>query len=161
VTAAEVVEVGRWDLDLVDELATSRMKALPKPAESMGLDIGQHGGRAPGAPVAMHAGWRDGLVEAWEGRLDHHVTLSGDVDRRIWLEQIRTVFPWLERIRLELADRIGARAASGGFDADVVAELELSRLKGWLYDKHIRLPRVEFHLLSQAVRARHLLAHLE
>jgi len=161
-TAAEVVEVGRWDLELVEELATSRMRTVAGLTDrpSTDIDRGLHGTRAPDTPRSVHDAWAAGLVESWDGCLDLHVSVAGDLERRIWTAQIRTVFPWLERLRLEMVDRVTAAALQMGIQTDGVAELELSRLKGWLHDNQVLLPRKDYRLLCQAVRARHNLAHL-
>lgn len=162
-TAAEVVEVGRWDLELVDELATSRMRTVDRLTDSLPseIDRGLHGTRAPETPRSVHGAWAAGLVESWDGCLDLHVSLAGDLERRIWIAQIRTVFPWLERLRLEMVERVTTAAVQAGIPPAGVAELELSRLKGWLHDNRVFLPRKDYRLLCQAVRARHNLAHLD
>jgi hypothetical protein len=169
VASAEIAEMARWDLDLADRLARGEVAAgngpsctgeLAVPAVPTEIHVACHGRKAGERPGRHLAGWRLELVESWDGRVDHHSTISADLPRRRWLAQVGTLFPWLELVRAELGHRSVLAAGHHGIDPSGLRDLELSLLKGRLHELGVRLAQADYDLLRKAVQARHAIAHL-
>lgn len=160
VHAAELTEIHRWSLENLTA-RESFSAAHENPVGKDQVDNSTHGSVATPTPDKFRTQWAAGLVECWDGRLDVHVSITGDSDRRRWLAQIKTVFPALELVRVELARRVAELAEQRRIDRTEVIDLELSLLKGWIYERALRLSRDDWNLLRIATAARHRLAHLE
>jgi len=126
-----------------------------------GLELGDYGAPAPDVPGPLRHAWASGFLESFDGSIDHHLTVSADLERRRWLAQLRTLFPWLERVRLEIAERVVELSETSGIYSDEIRTFELGELKSWLYDNRLRMGRQDYEILKLTHNARNRLAHLD
>ena len=78
--------------------------------------------------------WAAGVVESWSGELDVHLAASGDVSHRLWIAQLATIFPILERLRVAVIERVVDFAIGRGMnpsECDGLGDLELGVLRDW------------------------------
>ncbi|MDQ6945759.1 MAG: hypothetical protein M3256_05665 [Actinomycetota bacterium] len=174
--AAIAAEFGRWDVELVSEMAhwdgsvagiievckpvnDLENRVLPAPAEA---------GFRP--PVELMPWWSDGLVQAWDGYVSIHVALEAAIRsdafiRRIWVAQVGRVLPFIELERARLADWFAAEVATAGGplgewrDQDIAA-LEIGPLWACVAaHRRVRLARSRLELIRDLRDARNSLAH--
>jgi hypothetical protein len=177
--AACAVEVARWDLDALEDLAgwdgtveglAGRDGRWPEVDGQHLVTIRQAPGRPPDELVSA---WARGLVQSWDGHLASHIAVER-VHRdsaaltRVWAGQVARLFPFIELERARLAEWLGAElrrrngvsrewAAEHGKD---VALLEVGPLLACVHaHDRVRVPKARLRLLQELVKARNALAH--
>jgi len=112
-------------------------------------------------PTRLLEGWADGSVTLWEEGLSlgslhglDSVTLSSEIDRRMWVAQLRILLPAIETARRRLSSELLADGV-----APNVAELELGLLRRNAVLGVLRLNSQQKSRLDDLVACRNLLAH--
>lgn len=100
------MEVGAWDLDIVE-----RIRSLPEAAAVRpDLHVERWSDERIGIWRGRAARWEDGTYDLFGGEpYVHPLLLAGNapalLERRVWRGHVAALFPWLEEIRQDLARR--------------------------------------------------------
>jgi len=170
VATACVVEVSGWDLRMVEALAALPQENQMSPLEALRAEAWK---LPPDPPT-----WDNGLVDLWDGApFEHTLSLirrgrEADLDRRLWRAQMRTAFPFLERVQAtviahhrkllaeSLAENPLRKEYRGGRTKDILVPEEL---ESWdLLDRlRSRIPASDEAFLQVCHRLRNCLAHMK
>lgn len=180
------IELATWDVQLADAIARSwsgKLAALdeeiaalvPLAADSSHQLDGDGGraGRRPSEPLLE--AWRAGLVEAWEGSVRWHLSAhlarnQPTARQRVWLAQVKELFPIVEIERTRLTSWLTEAAARSGappqvtVDGDQVdlADLEIGQVVRYLgRNREVPVPKGRMELIRSIRDLRNSLAHRE
>jgi hypothetical protein len=172
------MEIVRWDLDLLADLAdwdgtvaNLRSRSLRLPAGPWtAIDASVAASERP--PASSVAAWSRGTVDSWDKHLHVHLAVDHDDEsalaRRIWAGQVARVLPFIEHERARLASWFAEQVdRHGGVDeawarehGDDIAALEIGPLWACVHAHgRVRVPQPRFELLRDLKDARNAVAH--
>lgn len=177
------IEVGTWDLPLAREMARGWSGGLA----SLEHDLSSILGPCDAGPRLINEGheaykvpqeqlisaWNAGLVESWGGAVEWHPSIAlaegpSPAIQRVWLAQVKELFPLIEIERTRLAGWLDREAERGGMprilDVDGLAveieDLEIGQLVRYLgCYREVRVPADRMRLIRSLRELRNHLAH--
>ena len=156
--AAVAIEVGAWDLDLIERIISAPIAHALRPD----LDVARWADERlelwQGLPKAE---WLTGSHDHWGGETCvHALFLAGNqprlLERRVWRGQVSVLFPWLEERRQDVVQvyRSLLRKDPTSFD-DEIDMLDW----GSICHQLVKQPPVAVNYFHQARKLRNGLAH--